>query len=74
MPYMRATNSRFSRIVRSSHREKRCVMYPTSRLIAAVSETTSWPSTTPRPESGLSSPHIMRIEVVLPLPFGPRKP
>ena len=28
----------------------------------------------PEPESGLSSPHSMRMEVVLPLPFGPRKP
>ena len=28
----------------------------------------------PLPESGVSRPHMMRIDVVLPLPFGPRKP
>jgi hypothetical protein len=70
----RAMNSRFCRIDRSSYRPKRCVMYPTWRLIAAACVRMSSPRQVPLPASGVSSPHSMRIVVVLPLPFGPRKP
>ena len=34
----------------------------------------SYPRQVPSPESGVSSPQSIRIVVVLPLPFGPRKP
>src|SRR6266540_5175263 len=34
----------------------------------------SYPRQVPSPLSGVSSPQSMRIEVVLPLPLGPRKP
>ena len=36
--------------------------------------TMSKPRQVPPPASGVSRPHIIRIVVVLPLPFGPRKP
>jgi hypothetical protein len=71
--YIRPTKRRFSRIVRSSHSEKRCVMYPTWRLIDLDSRRMSNPRHVPSPLSGVSSPQSIRIDVVLPLPFGPRK-
>jgi hypothetical protein len=42
--------------------------------MAALSRSTSRPRQVPSPLSGVSSPHSRRIEVVLPLPLGPRKP
>ncbi len=44
------------------------------RLMASVSRITSKPATVPAPELGWSSPHSMRMVVVLPAPLGPRKP
>src|ERR1035438_476279 len=42
--------------------------------MAALAEITSSPRQVPRPLSGVSRPQSMRMEVVLPLPLGPRKP
>ncbi len=47
---------------------------PTLRLMAALSLRMSKPRQVPLPESGVRRPHIRRMHVVLPLPFGPRKP
>src|SRR5687768_10311055 len=35
---------------------------------------TSYPRQVPEPASARSRPHSIRMKVVLPLPFGPRKP
>src|SRR6185369_14875219 len=72
--YMRATKSRFSRRLRSSQKLKRCVMYPTRRLMRSLSSRTSRPRQVPLPPSAFSRPQSMRMKVVLPLPLGPRKP
>ncbi len=71
---MLARNSRFSRALRSSHSEKRCVMYPISRRSSSAWRGMSSPSTRMVPLVGLMSPQSMRIVVDLPDPFGPRKP
>ena len=42
--------------------------------MCSASRSTSKPRQLPAAASGRSSPHSMRIVVVLPLPFGPRKP
>src|SRR5579859_1869287 len=47
---------------------------PIERRTAAASRTRSWPSTRARPASGSSSVVRMRKAVVLPAPFGPRRP
>src|SRR5712671_2797011 len=49
-------------------------MKPSDAFAASASVATSWPLTTMRPDVGFSSPAIMRMVVVLPAPFGPRKP
>src|SRR5215468_2198504 len=49
-------------------------MKPSALLAASGSRARSWPSISTRPAVGLSSPAIMRMVVVLPAPFGPRKP
>src|SRR5262245_16907720 len=43
-------------------------------LTRSCSLPTSWPATDAVPEPGTSSPHSMRIVVVLPEPLGPRMP
>src|SRR5262245_50185906 len=49
-------------------------MKPSAALAASGSRARSWPSISTRPAVGLSSPAIIRMVVVLPAPFGPRKP
>src|SRR5437867_5592891 len=49
-------------------------MKPSDALAASALVARSWPSMSTRPEVGLSSPAMMRMVVVLPAPFGPRKP
>src|SRR5262245_42713782 len=49
-------------------------MYPMWRLMASVSLAMSKPATEPRPAVGRSSPARILMVVVLPAPFGPRKP
>src|SRR6266849_5454212 len=49
-------------------------MKPSDALAASALVARSWPLMTTRPEVGLSNPAIIRIVVVLPAPFGPRKP
>src|SRR5438270_4979866 len=44
------------------------------RRTSSRSRTTSWPATVAEPAVGLASVHSMLIVVVLPAPFGPRKP
>src|SRR5437588_882292 len=44
------------------------------RRTSSRSETTSWPATVAAPLVGFASVHSMLIVVVLPAPFGPRKP
>src|SRR5947209_10699001 len=44
------------------------------RRTSSRSLTTSWPATAALPEEGFASVHSMLIVVVLPAPFGPRKP
>src|SRR5262245_28922564 len=44
------------------------------RLTASASFTMSWPLTVAVPAVGCSRPQSIRIQVLLPLPFGPRKP
>src|SRR5258705_8748378 len=49
-------------------------MKPRAAFAFSGSASRSWPSMTTRPAVGLSSPAMMRMVVVLPAPFGPRKP
>src|SRR5947207_14158891 len=49
-------------------------MKPSDALALSGSVARSWPFTRMRPEVGLSRPAMIRIVVVLPAPFGPRKP
>src|SRR6185369_6774463 len=49
-------------------------MKPSEALAASAWVARSRPSMRTRPEVGLSSPAMIRIVVVLPAPFGPRKP
>ena len=49
-------------------------MKPSDIFAASASVARSCPLTTMRPAVGLSRPAIMRMVVVLPAPFGPRKP
>src|SRR5262245_23573586 len=49
-------------------------MKPSEALASSGSRARSWPLTATRPEVGLSRPAMMRMVVVLPAPFGPRKP
>jgi hypothetical protein len=49
-------------------------MKPSDAFAASGSRSRSWPLTTMRPAVGFKSPAIMRMLVVLPAPFGPRKP
>src|SRR6185436_5382661 len=49
-------------------------MKPSDALAASGSFFKSWPLIVIAPDVGLSSPAIMRMVVVLPAPFGPRKP
>jgi hypothetical protein len=41
---------------------------------AALSVAMSWPATSTRPDVAAVNPAIIRMLVVLPAPFGPRKP
>ena len=45
-----------------------------SGLTACVSSTTSWPSTRALPDVGRSTVERILTSVVLPAPFGPRRP
>src|SRR5258708_34338114 len=49
-------------------------MKPREALAASGARARSWPLMVIRPLVGLSSPAMMRMVVVLPAPFGPRKP
>src|ERR1051325_9014453 len=49
-------------------------MKPSDCFAASGSVARSWPLTTMRPDVGFSRPAIIRSVVVLPAPFGPRKP
>src|SRR3954469_24368780 len=49
-------------------------MNPSDIFASSGRAARSWPFTRIRPDVGFSSPAIMRIVVVLPAPFGPRKP
>src|SRR5688572_28486065 len=49
-------------------------MKPREALAATGSRARSWPLMVTLPLVGLSRPAMMRIVVVLPAPFGPRKP
>ena len=49
-------------------------MNPSEAFARSVAAARSWPLTRMRPDVGFSNPAIMRIVVVLPAPFGPRKP
>src|SRR5881392_2044206 len=65
---------RFSFTVSSSYSENFCDMYPIISLIGSKSRTTSWPPIRAVPSVGCRIPHSIRITVVFPEPFGPRKP
>src|SRR5207248_8606526 len=49
-------------------------MYPIISLIGSKSRTMSWPPIRAVPSVGCRIPHSIRITVVFPEPFGPRKP
>src|SRR5437763_6858983 len=49
-------------------------MYPMRRLIISLSVYTSYPATRALPDVGARRPVRIRIAVVLPAPFAPRKP
>src|ERR1041385_8729872 len=49
-------------------------MQPMQRMAASKSRRRSWPQTVTRPKVGRIRPTSMRMVVVLPAPFGPRKP
>src|SRR6266496_1555250 len=49
-------------------------MYPIISLIGSASRTMSWPPIRAVPSLGSRIPHSIRIKVVFPEPFGPRKP
>src|SRR6185369_11101014 len=49
-------------------------MQPMQRMAFSKSRRTSWPQMTTRPLVGLMRPTSMRMVVVFPAPFGPRKP
>src|SRR5574338_933568 len=47
---------------------------PSDAFAASGSRARSWPLTTTRPDVGFRRPAMIRIVVVFPAPFGPRKP
>ena len=61
-------------MVRSSYRENFWLIYPMFRLIFSFCLYTSNPATVALPEVGIDNPQSMRIAVVFPAPFAPRKP
>ena len=59
---------------RSGSRLLSCGMMPMRALISLGWRTTSLPKTETVPDVGGMKQEMMRITVVLPAPFGPRKP
>ena len=71
-PYRRATITRFSRPVIISSTAADWPAKPIMRRTAMESSTTSWPPTRNVPRSGANKVATIRMNVVLPAPFGPR--
>ena len=73
-PNIRPQNRRYSSPVRRSYSGGSSGTIPMIRLTARGSAWTSIPSMRTRPRVGRRRPDRMRIVVLFPAPFGPRKP
>ena len=73
-PYRRAANSRFSIGLSFLKKAASTLTRLISRLTAISSRSMSWPKTSTRPLSRVSSPLMRRMSVDLPEPLAPRIP
>ena len=73
-PYSRAANRRFSIGLSFLKKAASTLTRLISRLTAISSRSMSWPKTSTRPLSRVSSPQMRRMSVDLPEPLAPRIP